>query len=48
VQRAAGDDLGDLGIGECARDDTTSAHRVDAGEDNVDEIVLERGNGNGQ
>jgi hypothetical protein len=48
VQRPAGDDAGDLAVLEGARDDTTRTYGVYAGADDLNEILLERGNGDRQ
>jgi hypothetical protein len=48
MQRAAGDEGGDLGIAQPARDDTIGADGVDAGADYFNEMLLERGDGSRQ
>jgi hypothetical protein len=48
VQRPTGHDAADLAVTQRAFDHTTGAHRVDAGADNLEQIVCECGNGSRQ
>jgi hypothetical protein len=48
VQRAAGDDAGDLRIAKRACNDVARADRVNAGADYFEKILSESGNGNRQ